>query len=206
MRAGPIRLFDKFVISHRDRGGDDYITRWRIIDTPWFGIFLHKIHRPDACPIWHDHPWSFIGFVLRGGYVESVRDPKTTLISERHVRWFNRKRLIDAHFIARLDRTPTTTLLFVGPTKRKWGYWRKIEHHWVWTPWDQDIQHTGHDATQLTHAAGAVGMGAFGQLVRASRAWRVENDEVWSDQQDDALTPDNRFLIAAERAHALTRP
>lgn len=127
---GKLKLFDKFLISGRSGDGDPYLTRWRIIDSPLFGIFVHKMHRPDASPILHDHPWSFVSFVLRGGYVEQRRNMELEYQSgekwRRHIKHFNVKRLRDAHFIQHLDRTPTWTLVFVGRTKRVWGYWQQV--------------------------------------------------------------------------------
>ncbi len=54
--------------------GEQYLARLRIIDTPWFGIYLHDIFEPDGNRDPHNHPWSFISIVLRGGYVEVVLD------------------------------------------------------------------------------------------------------------------------------------
>lgn len=127
--GGAIKLFDRVEISGRSGGGDPYLTRWRIIDSKWFGIFLHKMHRPDASPILHDHPWPFVSFVLRGGYTERRKDMDAGddgPARSRHVGHINLKRLKDAHYIRSLDRTPTWTLVFVGRTHRVWGYWEQV--------------------------------------------------------------------------------
>lgn len=34
----------------------------------WCNLYLHHIVRPDDDPDPHDHPWSFISLVLKGGY------------------------------------------------------------------------------------------------------------------------------------------
>ena len=123
MKIGRIKIVDKFVIRNRMRDDDTpYITRWRIFDSPWFGIFVHRMHRPDAQPVHHNHPWAFVSFILRGGYRESFIDPADGEVKVRQIRWFNRKGLADAHYIVALDRLPTWTLVFVGRTRRKWGY------------------------------------------------------------------------------------
>jgi hypothetical protein len=50
--------------------GNPMMERWRLLQTPWLGIYVHFIHREDLDPIPHDHPWQFRSFVLRGGYNE----------------------------------------------------------------------------------------------------------------------------------------
>lgn len=50
-----------------------YITRWHLIRTPWFRVFLHRIHRPDKDRHLHNHPWpKAFALVLWGGYCEIV--------------------------------------------------------------------------------------------------------------------------------------
>ena len=58
----------------------------------------------------------------------------------------------DAHYIVRLDRTPTWTLVFVGKRRRTWGFWRPLQAHldqhmangipgWSWHEFENDIIH-----------------------------------------------------------------
>jgi hypothetical protein len=60
--------------AHDDpvQGRADYLVRLRIVQTPWFGIYLHDIHEDDGDRDPHNHPWSFLSFVLRGYYTERV--------------------------------------------------------------------------------------------------------------------------------------
>ena len=116
----PWQFMTKFEISFN---GDVYMVRWRLIQTPYFGIYLHKFLRGDADPFVHDHPWAFISFVLRGGYTEMVRNNFTHEINPRHVKRVNVKRRDDAHFVGALDRVPTWTLVFRGRQRRTWGFW-----------------------------------------------------------------------------------
>ena len=51
--------------------GEPYIDRLRIVATPMFCLYLHKIHLADGDRDLHDHPWWFASWVLRGGYVRS---------------------------------------------------------------------------------------------------------------------------------------
>lgn len=122
-----------------------YLTRWRLICTPWFGVYLHRLGGPDPRETLHDHPWSFLSIVLRGGYIERRLDPITRAMSVNHrIRRVNRVRSFDAHAIAELTRTPTWTLLFVGRRTRTWGYLEKlgeygieVDNAWLWTEFDK---------------------------------------------------------------------
>lgn len=108
----------------KNRDGSPYLTRFRILQTPWFGIYLHRIHTHDTDRDLHDHPWTFLSIVLLGGYVEERetfswpdRDWKA-----RKPLSFALRRATDPHRIVKLTRKPTWTLLFVGPRRRDWGF------------------------------------------------------------------------------------
>lgn len=112
-----------------------YMHRLRIVQTPWFGVYLHRIYRPDADRALHDHPWPFVSLVLFGWYEEVVPDdekkPCQSWLSYkvRPVRWFNRKRATELHRIAWLSQSPVWTLVFVGRRCREWGF--QTEQGWV---------------------------------------------------------------------------
>ena len=115
-------FMESFTVPHYDDPKQTYLWRLRIVQTPLFGIYLHRLGTPDPRDTLHDHPWPFLSLVLRGGYTEFVRG-RTTYAEPRRVRVLNVKRLRDAHWISELDRTPTWTLMFVGRRQRVWGYW-----------------------------------------------------------------------------------
>jgi hypothetical protein len=106
-------------MRRRKIGTDDdvYLDRVYVIQTPWFGIMFHRIFRPDNQRDLHDHPWSFLSFVLRGSYVEDTPN------GLRRVRWWNWKRAEDRHSIREVSRRPVWTLVFTGPKRRTWGFW-----------------------------------------------------------------------------------
>lgn len=114
--------------------GDPYLDRLRIIQTPWFGIYLHHIHRPDKDRDPHDHPWAFASIVLAGAYTERVwpdkHDPGRSVIRHRP-RW-SRAHLgrQAAHIITSLDG-PLWTLVLTGPRRAEWGFWADGE----FVPW-----------------------------------------------------------------------
>lgn len=116
------RIFGRLTIRVPGPNGRIYLDRLRILDTPWFGIYLHRMVGPDWSPHNHDHPWPFVSFVLRGEYVEMAGNVA------RRVRWFNVKRAIDQHRIVWI-REPTWTLVLRGKRVREWGFW--TESGWI---------------------------------------------------------------------------
>jgi hypothetical protein len=44
--------------------------RYTLLKTPWFNVYLHKLDAPNWHPVCHDHPWSFVTILLKGGYLE----------------------------------------------------------------------------------------------------------------------------------------
>ena len=130
----------------RTDDGRTYLTRWWLLATPWFGIPVHRMLTGDARDTVHDHPFAFLSIVLRGGYTEISRHPRTLELEQRHVRRLNVMRTRRAHTITHLDRTPTWTLLLVGRQQASWGFWEVpaapitdgIDNlaHWQWTRHD----------------------------------------------------------------------
>lgn len=114
---------ERFEVPSRKVLGNIHFTRWRVVQTPWVALYVHKFETEDE-GTFHDHPWGFLSFVLKGGYVEHYIDPMTGERESREIkRWsFNRKRTHDFHYIARLTTNPTWTILLVGPRRRTWGF------------------------------------------------------------------------------------
>ncbi len=108
--------------------GEVYLRRLRLIEAPWFGVYLHRINGPDFGRDLHDHPWPFIALVLIGGYIEEVAYGRTRVVS-----WLNRKRAQDSHRIVTLFREPTWTLVFHGRRCREWGFHTSRG----WVQWDE---------------------------------------------------------------------
>lgn len=117
---------EKFEIPAFDEPLVNYLTRWRVIQTPWFSVYLHKMERPDSRPTLHDHPWSFFSFVLWGGYSEVRLNPHTMETYDHIVNRFNHVRQNEAHYITELHKPTCWTLLLVGPRVRTWGYWEPV--------------------------------------------------------------------------------
>lgn len=62
------RLFPHKEIGWPEIG--ERFTRFTLLRTPWFNVYLHKLEAPVPHPQCHDHPWSFVAVVLSGGYWE----------------------------------------------------------------------------------------------------------------------------------------
>lgn len=61
------------LFPRRDIGWEEIgeeFTRWTLLWTPWFIIYLHRLKALTPHPQCHDHPWSFIAVLLKGGYSE----------------------------------------------------------------------------------------------------------------------------------------
>lgn len=117
-----------FDIPSKTRPGMVYLRRLRMIQTPWFGLYLHFIYEPDTDQHPHDHPWTFWSFIVRGEYCE-----------ERHERmahrdWYMERKFHTARSLHKfaLDwahrityiAPGTITLVAVGPRSRpNWGFW-----------------------------------------------------------------------------------
>lgn len=112
--------------------GNPMLIRWRIIQTPWFGIYLHLIHREDLDRMPHDHPWTFWTWVIRGSYEEEffadtrrlatgwyTRPPHRDARHRWSIRRFSQQ---SAHRIVQVHGK-VTTLVLVGRKSRTWGFY-----------------------------------------------------------------------------------
>jgi hypothetical protein len=113
-------LFKKFFLVKeiKSKAGKLHFRRYRIIETPWLNIYIHRIYMADADEHEHDHPWDFCIFVLSGGYVEQSNDGYYARIPGSFVRHSAEY----SHRIISLNNKPSTTLVMTGPRRREWGY------------------------------------------------------------------------------------
>lgn len=106
------------------------LVRWRIIQTPLGGLYLHLIYREDLDRYPHDHPWTFWSWVIRGSYTEEYyADSRLTkyndLLKTREIRsrWSLRRfPKCAAHRIITV-MPYTTSLVLVGRKTRTWGFY-----------------------------------------------------------------------------------
>lgn len=115
--------------------GSLYMKRWRLLHLKTCGMRIHNIVRDDADRELHDHPFTFLTFILWGGYFEETLDTSKVGIDERGYpftkkKWYGPgsillKRAEDLH---RLDMGPkgsAWTFSLRGPTWRQWGFLTK---------------------------------------------------------------------------------
>lgn len=129
----------KFEIADIENPDETYLRRWRIIQTPWFGIYLHKIMLPDGDRDPHDHPWNFYSWVIKGQYGEVVLNHRGESSVNIWRRWsVHRMTTGQFHRITYLKK-PTWTLLFVGPRRQNWGF--MTETGWIdWETYVAQVQ------------------------------------------------------------------
>lgn len=120
-------LLKRFTIPCQD--GLIYLARLRIVQTPWFGIYVHDIYEPDGGDP-HNHPWSFVSIVLRGHYVERLypepgRELTYPVFREQRWRRFSAHRMgrQTAHVITEAG-PGLKTLILVGPRRGEWGFFK----------------------------------------------------------------------------------
>ena len=77
-----------------------------------FNILIHKLLKSDLGDL-HDHYWSYITIILKGGYWETTE--KGTFW--RGPGYVGFRRRSDRHSLKVPEGKPTWTLLFVGPNK-----------------------------------------------------------------------------------------
>lgn len=113
------------------RTGADYMHRYYLFikNRSWFpvNVTLHKIVRSDD-PIFHDHPWPFVTVILKGGYWEHIPlfDDHGRKFAEI-AKWRGPGSIIyrkakEFHWIELDAGKPATTLFFMGPQQREWGF------------------------------------------------------------------------------------
>ena len=140
------KLFNKLgryrLIPDR-RTGADYMHRYYLFlkDRKWFpfNVTLHKIVRSDD-PVYHDHPWPYMTIVLKGGYWEHTPVYKNGQLYMDKAVWRGPGSIIirgskRLHWLEMdPEKGPATTLFFMGPQKREWGFVVRTDK-WGNTKW-----------------------------------------------------------------------
>lgn len=115
-----------FTIEDGDK--QPYMHRWFVVPrNPAGGCYIHQIVRSDK-DVHHDHPWDNTSYVLDGSYVEELPDG-TRL--ERGPGSIVHRKAEDAHRLILEPGAVVTTLFYLGPWKRDWGF--HCPNGWV--PW-----------------------------------------------------------------------
>ena len=77
-----------------------------------FNIFLHKILKSDLGDL-HDHYWSYLTLVLKGGYWETTKKGRFW----RSPGYIGLRKASDTHSLTIPEGKVAWTLIFVGPNK-----------------------------------------------------------------------------------------
>lgn len=101
--------------------GPRYLLRWYVIPrNPWLNVYLHQFLHDDEDRALHDHPWWFISVMLKGCYIEVVRD---TAIN-RYAPSIAFRRATHAHRVVLpkdgFGSIPCWTLVVTGRVVRDW--------------------------------------------------------------------------------------
>lgn len=107
------------------------LTRYFLLQTRWFAVYLHHLHASDEDRALHDHPWSFVTFLLSGGYWEHTPARPRDRVSSKLVdvvtcHWHRRFSILwrPAEYKHRLELArPTWTLVLRFARRRQWGFW-----------------------------------------------------------------------------------
>lgn len=137
----------------RGKDGDLYLHRRRIVQTPAFGVYVHRIYREDFDRHPHDHPWQFVSVILRGGYWERVHEAAPLAdgrilmdrvnLTGRLV--YRRRGSVHLHRYSRAHRITkvkpgTISLVVVGRRRGGWGFWTAEGFR----PWRDYLAEQGH--------------------------------------------------------------
>lgn len=101
-----------------DRG--PLLTRYYLLETRWFALYLHHLQASDEDRALHDHPWSFLTLLLSSGYWEWVPSNvgpyrlwrRRFSLLWRPAEWQHRLELVK----------PTWTLVLRLKRRREWGF------------------------------------------------------------------------------------
>lgn len=108
-----MKLYKKKIITREDQS--KYLVRYSIFNCKWFAVKVHNILLSDhVCQ--HDHPWAFITFLLKGGYVEYT--PKGSKVYGRFSLLYR-----PAKYVHRLEiHQPVWSLVITFRKTRVWGF------------------------------------------------------------------------------------
>lgn len=103
------------------------LDRFYLIQTPWFGVFLHRIKKSDKEGVYHTHPWSWFSIVF-GRYIDVRLAPadRGELSFLGQPVYVNRKAGFNscpaglAHRVVLEGDKPVWTLCFRGPRRCQW--------------------------------------------------------------------------------------
>jgi len=109
-------LFKKTVLRIRNQEGAIYLIRYTLFTCSLFSVKVHRILISDDDCL-HDHPWSFISIIIKGGYVEHTFKGKK-LYGAGSILW---RKAPAPHRLEVFQ--PATTLVITFKRVRDWGFY-----------------------------------------------------------------------------------
>ncbi len=96
----------------------------RLLQKLGVAVRVHEILRSDEGRDPHDHPWSFVTVILKGGYFETRYDDNGKEVSHK---WHGPgsilfRRAHDWHRLTLPNGMVATTLFITGPKLQGWGF------------------------------------------------------------------------------------
>lgn len=110
-----------------DGKGNVFFWRHTVFKCRWFAVYFHQFLRGDQDRCLHDHPWSFVSFIVWRGYWEEMADglhwrrPGSILVRPAKT----------AHRVVVEPGTKPWSLVIVGRKSREWGFHESTG----WVPW-----------------------------------------------------------------------
>lgn len=92
-------------------------TRFFLFKSKWCNVYLHKLNAPNWHPQCHDHPWSFVAFLLWRGYLEQLTDGTTA--HRRYPCQILFRRAECRHNV--VTSGTSWSLIITGPKRRQWS-------------------------------------------------------------------------------------
>lgn len=124
-----LRFLKKRVIHDCDKR-EPYLTRYFIIRSRLFSIYIHHFHKSDEGYFLHDHPSDFITIILKGGYYEWMK--QGGFFKEwPHLRLPGDIIFRKAEILHRVElyKNECWTLVFLFRRRRNWGFY--TDKGWV---------------------------------------------------------------------------
>lgn len=112
----------KKVKEIRSKDGELHFERYAILETSFFSIYIHKIHKADKDPFLHSHPWNFFGLILKGSYIESYLREGDRELKTKHPGSISFGGRNYFHSIFAIENGPVTSLFFTFGRKKDWFY------------------------------------------------------------------------------------
>ena len=136
--ANLLKRLDRQRIIYDRVDNEPYLERYYLFlkDRTWFpfNVFLHRFLKsdPDAQ---HDHPWSYITFIIKGGYWEYVLTYDNDRVTGETKIWrgpghMRRCRAESYHRVEIEPGVDCWTIFIPGIKCRDWGF---LEHNSTWS-------------------------------------------------------------------------